>query len=63
MDYISATVRCTMQLILFEERGDILVFMPGQEEIEETLGMLDEKLRFLGKASETIVLPLYANLP
>ena len=50
MDYISATVRCTMQLILFEERGDILVFMPGQEEIEETLGMLDEKLRFLGKA-------------
>ena len=36
MDYISATVRCVMQLVLFEEKGDILVFMPGQEEIEET---------------------------
>lgn len=29
MDYISATVRCVMQLTLFEEKGDVLVFMPG----------------------------------
>ena len=36
MDYITAVVRCIMQLILFEDRGDILVFLPGQEEIEET---------------------------
>lgn len=63
MDYITATVRCTMQLILFEERGDILVFLPGQEEIEETLNMLDEKLKFLAKSHETMILPLYANLP
>ena len=63
MDYITATIRCTMQLILFEEKGDILVFLPGQEEIEETHSMLAEKLRFLGKIHQIMILPLYANLP
>lgn len=29
MDYISATVRCIMQLTLFEDKGDVLVFLPG----------------------------------
>ena len=63
MDYISATVRCVMQLALFDERGDILVFLPGQEEIEETLQILSEKLRFIAGHADTLILPLYANLP
>jgi HrpA-like RNA helicase len=33
-----------MQTILFEEIGDILVFLTGQEEIEETQHLLSEKL-------------------
>lgn len=63
MDYISATVRCVMQLSLFEEKGDVLVFLPGQEEIEEAMMLLAEKLRFIGKHNTTLLLPLYANLP
>jgi len=63
MDYIAATVRTVMQTVLFEDRGDVLVFLPGQEEILETLMLLTEKLRFLGKLQTTLLLPLYANLP
>lgn len=29
MDYITATVRCILQICLFEDAGDILVFLPG----------------------------------
>ena len=52
-----------MQLFLFDAKGDVLVFLPGQEEIEETGDMLREKLRFLGKLGQSLILPLYANLP
>ena len=35
-DYIQGVVRAVIQIVLFEEDGDILVFLTGQEEIEET---------------------------
>ena len=63
MDYITATVRCVLQSVLFEVPGDLLVFLPGQEEIEETQCVLQEKLKFLNKLIDTLILPLYANLP
>ena len=63
MDYITATVRCVLQSVLFEAPGDLLVFLPGQEEIEETQCVLQEKLKFLKRLNDTLILPLYANLP
>lgn len=34
-DYVQAAVRTTMQIHLCEEPGDILVFLTGEEEIED----------------------------
>ena len=56
-------MKAVMQIILFEEAGDILAFLPGQEEIDETQKILVEKINILKKSTECIVLSLYANLP
>jgi pre-mRNA-splicing factor ATP-dependent RNA helicase DHX15/PRP43 len=34
-DYITCVVKTVLQVLLFENNGDILVFLTGQEEIEE----------------------------
>ena len=41
----------------------MLVFLPGQEEIDETQKMLVEKISLLKKSMDCVVLSLYANLP
>ncbi|KAL7069492.1 putative pre-mRNA-processing protein 8 [Cryptosporidium serpentis] len=44
--------------------GDILCFLPGQQEIEECMEMLNKKMLGKGKeVPELIVLPIYASLP
>lgn len=43
-DYITCAVKTIMQIVLFEQKGDVLVFLTGQEEIEEVKQMLEEKL-------------------
>ena len=54
-------MRCVLQISLFEEEGDILVFLPGQEEIEECALLLSERANFL--KIQMLLCPLYANLP
>jgi ATP-dependent RNA helicase DHR2 len=54
-------VACIIQIVLFEEHGDVLAFLPGQEEIDECLEILNGKLQHLKQAC--LLLPLYANLP
>lgn len=44
-DYLSGAVKATIQILLFEEHGDVLVFLTGQEEIEELEQILKDKLR------------------
>ena len=56
-------MKAVLQIILFEPAGDVLAFLPGQEEIDETEKMIVEKLALLKKQSECVVLCLYANLP
>ena len=56
-------MKAVLQIILFEPAGDVLAFLPGQEEIDETQKMIVEKLALLKKQSECVVLCLYANLP
>ena len=63
-DYIDAAVISVLQIHATQPRGDILVFLTGQEEIEEANEMLMERRRRLGsKIKELIILPIYANLP
>jgi pre-mRNA-splicing factor ATP-dependent RNA helicase DHX38/PRP16 len=65
LDYVDAAVKQTIQLHLGSPLGDILVFMPGQEDIDATCEILKEKLASLESegAKPLSVLPIYSQLP
>ena len=63
-NYLAAAVTTIFQIHITQPRGDILVFLTGQEEIEAAELNLQETARKLGsKVPEMIVCPIYANLP
>eukprot|EP00731_Ephydatia_muelleri_P026553 Em0018g653a len=63
-DYLDAAVVSVLQIHLTQPRGDILVFLTGQEEIETAYEMLKERTSKLGsKIGELILLPIYSTLP
>ncbi|KAK0658833.1 Pre-mRNA-splicing factor ATP-dependent RNA helicase-like protein cdc28 [Lasiodiplodia hormozganensis] len=63
-NYLAAAVTTVFQIHLSQPRGDILVFLTGQDEIETMAEDLAETSRKLGSAApELIICPIYANLP
>lgn len=63
-NYLAAAVTTIFQIHLSQPRGDILVFLTGQDEIEAAQQNLEETARKLGnRAPELIIAPVYANLP
>jgi ATP-dependent RNA helicase DHX8/PRP22 len=53
-----------MQIHLSEPKGDILLFLTGQEEIDTACQILFERMKALGPAvPELIILPVYSALP
>lgn len=61
---IDSCLRVVMQIHRTEEPGDILVFLPGQEEIEELQKEIETNVKRLGsKIRELLIRPIYANLP
>ena len=63
-NYLAAAVTTIFQIHLSQSKGDILVFLTGQDEIEAAEQNLQETARKLGnKAPELIICPIYANLP
>lgn len=67
-DYVDAAVKQTIQIHLGGLEGDILVFMPGQEDIEVTCEVIKERLKTLSETSTTeipelAILPIYSQLP
>ncbi|KRX82616.1 putative pre-mRNA-splicing factor ATP-dependent RNA helicase DHX15 [Trichinella nativa] len=64
-DYVDATVRTVIQIHLCEEvEGDILVFLTGQEEIEEVCKRIKKEVDNLGpEVGELRCIPLYSTLP
>ncbi|KAL3318840.1 Pre-mRNA-splicing factor ATP-dependent RNA helicase PRP16 [Cichlidogyrus casuarinus] len=63
MDYVDAAVKQAIQIHLGSPEGDILVFMPGQEDIEVTCELIAERLGNLDEAPPLSVLPIYSQLP
>lgn len=60
-DYVDAAVKQAIQIHLTGNTGDILIFMPGQEDIEVTCEQIKERLP---EESEALaVLPIYSQLP
>lgn len=64
-DYIEACIVTVLQIHVSQELpGDILVFLPGQQEIEAVQEGLVKRTRALGtKIKELLPLPLYSSLP
>jgi pre-mRNA-splicing factor ATP-dependent RNA helicase DHX16 len=63
-NYIHAAVTTILQIHTTQPKGDILLFLTGQDEIEACEENLKETMYALGdKVPELIVAPIYANLP
>lgn len=60
---VDTMLRCIIQVNITEPEGDILCFLPGQEEIDECVGTLAKVAPFLPKEAPLIEpFPLYAAL-
>lgn len=63
-DYLEAALATVMQIHLTEPSGDILLFLTGQEEIDTSCEILDERMKALGSGiPQLIILPVYSALP
>ena len=64
-DYLEASIRTVIQIHMCEEEpGDILLFLTGQEEIEEACKRIKREVENLGEeVGELMCIPLYSTLP
>ena len=64
-NYLAAAITTVFQIHLSQPMpGDILVFLTGQDEIEQAEQSLQETAKKLGSAApELMICPIYANLP
>jgi pre-mRNA-splicing factor ATP-dependent RNA helicase DHX38/PRP16 len=62
-DYVDAAVKQAIQIHLGNLDGDILIFMPGQEDIEVSCEVLADRLSQLDDAPQLSILPIYSQLP
>ncbi|KAI9152169.1 Pre-mRNA-splicing factor ATP-dependent RNA helicase prp22 [Paramyrothecium foliicola] len=63
-DYLDSALVTVMQIHLTEPKGDILLFLTGQEEIDTSCEILYERMKALGpNVPELLILPVYAQLP
>ena len=65
-DYVDAALRTTFQIHFTEPLpGDILIFLPGQEDIESLERGIQEYSQYLDRNTvpDILALPLYAGLP
>lgn len=62
-DYVESAVKQALQIHLQPTIGDMLIFMPGQEDIEVTCEVMAERLSEIDAAPELSILPIYSQLP
>jgi pre-mRNA-splicing factor ATP-dependent RNA helicase DHX38/PRP16 len=62
-DYVDSAIKQAIQIHLTPSQGDILIFMPGQEEIETTCDAIADRLSELEDAPPLAILPIYSQLP
>lgn len=63
-NYLAAAITTVFQIHTTQPKGDILIFLTGQDEIEAAELEITETARKLGsRVKELVVCPIYANLP
>lgn len=63
-DYLEAAIRTVIQIHKHEDPGDVLVFLTGEQEIEEACRRIAGECGQMAKAAgEAMVIPLYSSLP
>lgn len=62
-DYVDSAVRQVLAIHVSQGEGDILVFMTGQEDIESTCELIDERLKLLNDPPKLSILPIYSQMP
>ncbi|SNX86271.1 probable PRP16 - RNA-dependent ATPase [Melanopsichium pennsylvanicum] len=62
-DYVDSAVKQALSIHLSHPKGDILVFMTGQEDIEVTCSVISERLSQIDDAPPLLVLPIYSQMP
>ncbi|EHK97866.1 P-loop containing nucleoside triphosphate hydrolase [Glarea lozoyensis ATCC 20868] len=63
-NYLAAAITTVFQIHTSQGKGDILVFLTGQDEIEAAEQNITEISRKLGsRVPELVICPIYANLP
>jgi len=63
-DYLEASIRTVLQIHLCEKPGDILLFLTGEEEIEDACKkLMKESSNFGSEVGELKCVPLYSTLP
>lgn len=65
-DIVDSIIRCCVQINQGEQLGDILCFLPGQEEIDKAVTILNKITETIHKETSVplmIAYPLYAALP
>ncbi|XP_047090436.1 probable pre-mRNA-splicing factor ATP-dependent RNA helicase DEAH3 isoform X3 [Lolium rigidum] len=63
-DYLEAAIRTVVQIHMCEPAGDILVFLTGEEEIEDACRKINKEVNNMGdQVGPVKVVPLYSTLP
>lgn len=62
-DYVDQTVQQILSIHVSKGQGDILVFMTGQEDIEVTCELVQERLNALNDPPKLSILPIYSQMP
>ncbi|MCO5567829.1 hypothetical protein L7F22_021525 [Adiantum nelumboides] len=63
-DYVETVIVIVLQIHVTQQLGDILVFLPKQQEIKAAEKILKARIQSLGsQVAEMISCPIYASLP
>ena len=62
-DYVDSAVKQVLAIHVSQGAGDILVFMTGQEDIEVTCELVEERLKLLNDPPKLSILPIYSQMP
>jgi pre-mRNA-splicing factor ATP-dependent RNA helicase DHX15/PRP43 len=65
-DYVEAAIRTVLYIHQAEDEGDVLLFLTGEEEIEDACRKIraeGEELESKGMGGPMLVVPLYSSLP